>query len=391
VSNGQGVRLGELFAPRLGSIDPRRYPDESFVLYSIPAFESGASERLRGRDIGSAKQVVQPGDVLLSRIVPHIRRAWVVGSDPTLRTVASNEWLVFRNERVDPDYLRHVLVGDRFHSAFMATVSGVGGSLLRAKSSYVAEIEIPLPPLAEQRRIAALLDRADAVRRKHEESRRLVDELLRSVFLEMFGDPVRNEKGWEVRPLSGRSSPLAEVKAGPFGSALKKETYTSAGYRVYGQEQVLAGSLETGAYFVDEATYLRLRSCSVRAGDLLVSLVGSFGKVLIVPEGHHPGIINPRLVRIRPSLDAFDPRFLASALQQSSVQERLKSMSHGGTMGILNAGQLKLLPVIVPPIDLQRTFAAQARRIEQLRDKVGAAGAESEHLGLRAQSHVFAV
>jgi type I restriction enzyme S subunit len=83
---------------RTPSIDPASSPDEAFTLYSVPAFDAGTPDILAGRQIGSAKQVVQSDDVLLSRIVPHIRRAWVVNGAST-RTIASGEWIVFRSER----------------------------------------------------------------------------------------------------------------------------------------------------------------------------------------------------------------------------------------------------------------------------------------------------
>src|SRR5262249_11029867 len=136
------------------------HPDEVFDLYSIPAFDRREPEVLRGSEIGSTKQLVKPGDVMISKIIPHIRRAWVVGKNRGRRTIASSEWIVFRDKRIYPEFMRHVLVEDRFHAKFMSTVSGVGGSLLRARPAYVAKIEIPLPPLAEQRRIAEVLDRA---------------------------------------------------------------------------------------------------------------------------------------------------------------------------------------------------------------------------------------
>src|SRR5262245_15712857 len=106
------IALEEIMPPRLGSVDPSAFPDEEFDLYSIPAFDRGEPEILEGSEIGSAKQIVQPGDVLLSRIVPHIRRAWIVGDQRGRRIIASGEWIVFRGETIEPRYLRHILVGD---------------------------------------------------------------------------------------------------------------------------------------------------------------------------------------------------------------------------------------------------------------------------------------
>ncbi|MHB8145813.1 MAG: restriction endonuclease subunit S [Vulcanimicrobiaceae bacterium] len=151
------VKIGELFASKAPSIDPSRFPDETFELYSVPSFERGTPDIVTGREIGSSKQSVTSGDVLLSKIVPHIRRSWVVEKERGHRILASGEWLVFRSDRADPRYLRFALVSDRFHAQFMATVGGVGGSLLRAQRDQVAQIAVQLPSLDEQRGIADAL------------------------------------------------------------------------------------------------------------------------------------------------------------------------------------------------------------------------------------------
>src|SRR6188474_3493554 len=126
----------------------------------------------------STKQVVRPGDVLLSGIAPHIRRAWVVNKDRGRRLIASGEWIVFRSERFYPDYLRYALGADRFYAQFMQTVSGFGGSLLRARPAQITDIEIILPPLIEQQRIAKLLGQTDHLRRIRYHALELSDTFL---------------------------------------------------------------------------------------------------------------------------------------------------------------------------------------------------------------------
>lgn len=150
------VELGRFMASGLPSIDPSKSPEERFELWSIPAHEGREPERPLGKEIGSAKKGVLPNDVLLSRIVPHIRRTWVVSpSRNAERQIASGEWIVFRGDDFVPEYLARVLVSDFFHAQFMQTVTGVGGSLSRANPKAVAEIRIPLPPLEVQREIVA--------------------------------------------------------------------------------------------------------------------------------------------------------------------------------------------------------------------------------------------
>jgi len=196
------VPLGDFVAKKSGSVDPAMFPGEVFDLYSIPAFDAGQPDVCAGSEIGSAKQVVQPSDVLLSRIVPHIRRAWVVGESQGRRLIASGEWIVFRSPQIRPRYLRYFLIGDPFHAQFMQTVSGVGGSLLRAKATEVAKIKIPVPPLAEQERIVKLLDEADELRKLRAQADRRTADLISALFNEMFGDPTHLEMmRWSFKPL----------------------------------------------------------------------------------------------------------------------------------------------------------------------------------------------
>ncbi|ELT4631133.1 TPA: restriction endonuclease subunit S [Acinetobacter nosocomialis] len=192
------IEIGDLMLKRNGSVDPSKFPDETFELHSIPAFDKGTPDIVKGSEIGSSKQLVQENDVMISKIVPHIRRASVVCPKGDYRQIASGEWIIFRSDKIYPDYLKHVLISDTFNKQFMATVSGVGGSLLRARPAFVAKIKIALPPLAEQRRIASILDQADELRQKRQQAIEKLDQLLQATFIDMFGDPVSNSKGWEV-------------------------------------------------------------------------------------------------------------------------------------------------------------------------------------------------
>jgi type I restriction enzyme S subunit len=100
------------------------------------------------------------------------------------------------------------------------------------------------------------------------------------------------------------------MKAGPFGSSLKKSVYTPRGFKIYGQEQVIKGDAYYGDYFISRDLYEKLRSCEVHAGDILVSLVGTAGKVLVLPADCAPGIINPRPLKMSLSRSGIHPKFI---------------------------------------------------------------------------------
>ena len=156
------------------------------------------------------------------------------------------------------------------------------------------------------------------------------------------------------------------LKAGPFGSALKKSFYVPNGYKIYGQEQVINEDPHFGNYYIDETRYEELKSCAVKPGDILISLVGTIGKVLILPEGIEPGIINPRLVKLSLDRILVNNEYVKKYLESPSVRDYLSKLSHGGTMDILNLSILKTLKISLPPLNEQKRIVAE---IEALRER----------------------
>lgn len=187
------VPVRKFFRERVSTVDPKSSPEELFELFSIPAYDSGKPEILRGSEIGSQKKLVEPGDVLLSRIIPHIRRAWVVTTNEVgLRQIASTEWIVFASGEIEPGYLRYVLASDSFNVQFMQTITGVGGSLSRANPKAVGEIRIPVPPPEVQKQIVAEIE---GYQQEIEHSRRTIaknEEEIRLAIARVWGEQDAN-------------------------------------------------------------------------------------------------------------------------------------------------------------------------------------------------------
>lgn len=152
------------------------------------------------------------------------------------------------------------------------------------------------------------------------------------------------------------------LKAGPFGSALKKIDCVDQGYKVYGQEQVISGDEKLATYCVDQVKYDQLQACAVRPGDILISLVGTIGKILVLSESAAPGIINPRLVKLSLQRE-INRRYTQLFLESPIAHGFFRGFSHGGTMEILNLGILKELPIALPPQEEQTEIV---RRVDQL-------------------------
>lgn len=171
------VTLDDLGMPKTTNVDPSKFPDEHFELWSVPNFPNGP-EFSYGKEIGSSKQSVEPGDVLLCKINPRINRVEIVGAATDYRQIASSEWIVIRSEYGDPTYVKHVLTAENFRKALLRDVSGVGGSLMRARPAAVRQLEVPIAPLKEQRRIVAKIESLESHREAAQEELEAIPPLL---------------------------------------------------------------------------------------------------------------------------------------------------------------------------------------------------------------------
>jgi type I restriction enzyme, S subunit len=374
--------IGDAMVKRAGTVDPSKFPSELFDLYSIPAYDRGAPEVVYGSEVGSSKQTVRSGDVLLSRIVPHIRRAWIVGPDTGRRIIASGEWIVFRSPKFDPRWLRHLLMSDRFHREFMRTVAGVGGSLLRARPGQVSQIKVVVPPLADQAEIAAILERANAIGAKRRQVLAYVDRLSQAIFFDMFGDPIRNEMGWEKVTLGDAS---LRVTDGEHKTPLRSD----AGVPLLSARSIQSGWINFAATdFVPDAEYeLLRRRIEPQQGDVLISCSGTIGRVARVRERTRFAMVRSvALVRPSPELSS---GFLAEFLSTEPMNRLMNTRANSSAQANLFQNQIKALPIFIPPLDVQKTFEARAHEVSRLRRGVSDALTRSNDLSLALQSRAF--
>lgn len=152
------TRLGIINTYNERHIDPSKNLQEFFELYSVVSYVNSYPELVNGSVIGSTKLCVQKNDVLLCKINPRINRVWKVEKYTDNILIASSEWIVIRNEKFISDYLLWCFRSEYFRKYMMLNVSGVGGSLMRAKPKFVKTYPIPLPPLAEQQRIVERIE-----------------------------------------------------------------------------------------------------------------------------------------------------------------------------------------------------------------------------------------
>lgn len=359
MTNAREIELGELM-PQEGrsSVNPADYPGEVFELLSIPAYDRGSAEIALGREIGSTKQAVQPGDVLLSKIVPHIRRAWVVEPSAGSRQIASSEWIVFRSKEADPRYLSHFLVSDGFHRQFMQTVSGVGGSLLRARPKYVAKIKIPLPPLEEQRRIAAILDKAYQVKELGRQRDLQINQLELGLFLESFGNPITNFLGWPTVNIGK----IARVQTGNTPPRAQREYY---GDEV---EWIKSDNLNNSSYYATKAAV-----CLSAIGASMARMAPR-DAILVTCIAGSPACIGncamvDRAVAFNQQINSLEdidgnPHFFYAMLRL--FKGIVQAASTNSMKGMVSKSRFESICIINPPRELQDLFAAKMRIVRLL-------------------------
>lgn len=152
------ISLEDINEYRSKSITPANNPEEIFELYSVPTYPTGAPELLKGNEIGSSKQLVMMGDVLVCKINPHINRVWHITKQSDIIQIASSEWITVRNSKISSAFLKYYFESPAFRSLLCSKVSGVGESLTRAQPAIVKNYLIPIPPLKEQFRIVKFID-----------------------------------------------------------------------------------------------------------------------------------------------------------------------------------------------------------------------------------------
>jgi len=226
----------------------------------------------------------------------------------------------------------------------------------------IAKISIGHPPIYEQRRIAAILDKADEVRSKRKAALETLETLSQAIFIEMFGDPVSNPMGWPTAQLADLVDDKEGIKCGPFGTQLSKSEYQHFGVPLWGIRHVNLGfSIQTSEYLTPLKAGA-LASYSLRPGDIVMTRKGTVGNCALYPADFQDGIMHSDLLRIRIN-DSAVPLFMVHQLQHSrDIAHQIRLISGGAVMPGINVGKLKALRVLVPPLKFQKAFTNMVRQ-----------------------------
>ena len=225
---------------------------------------------------------------------------------------------------------------------------------------WLKEIEIPLPPLEEQRKIAAVLDKISDLIAKRQTQLDKLDELVKSRFVEMFGDANK----FESTPLHDS---VEEMFIGPFGSSLKNECFVTKdqGYcMVYEQKHAIKKTMNVATRYVDENKYKELRRFTIQGGDIIVSCRGTIGETFIVPDDAPMGIMHPSIMKIRLNPIVYDQVFF-NHLLQSVLAHHITDANGSGVKMAITASALGKEYFIRPPIEIQKLFSSFVKSVDK--------------------------
>ena len=324
-----------------------------------------------------AQQVVNKGDILVSLVRPNLRNVAFINRVET-NLVASTGFCVIRipNE-IQQRYVFHYIKSDGFTNYLVKLTTGANYPAVREQD--VKNATLPVPPISIQQSIVAELDKINELIGLKKSQLNDLDSLAQSIFYEMFGDPVENEKGWEVKRLVDICIKIGSG-ATPRGG---NESYKSQGISLIRSMNVYNNEFRyKDLAFIDEEQGNALSNVVVSSQDILLNITGaSVARCCIVPDNLFPARVNQHVCIIRLKSLA-DSVYLNYMLTNCSYQNRLLSLakSKAATREALPKSIVDNLFIPLPPLPLQQSFAARITAIEQQKQRISASLKDLETL-----------
>jgi type I restriction enzyme S subunit len=251
-----------------------------------------------------------------------------------------------------------------------------GSTMKHITKDRFEALSFALPPLPIQKQIASILEKADAARQKRRQANQLTEQFLQSAFLEMFGDPVTNPKGWKILNAGDYCEKLT------VGVVIRPSSYyVEKGVTALRSLNIRPNRIDLSdvVYFSEEAHRNQLSKSILKAGDVVLVRTGSTGTAAIIPkELDECNCID--LVITRPKRDLIHPAYLCYFFNSEFGKKLVSSKEVGGIQKHFNIGALKILNIPVPALPVQQKFAVLLEKVESLKAKQRESEKELENL-----------
>lgn len=322
-------------------------------------------------DDNYSQYFLKNGDILMSHInsLKHLSKSAIVKTKPEFNIIHGMNLLLLRtNALLNPFFAKYYFETKSFYNDILR-IANQSVNQCSFTVGNLKKLEIPLPPLPIQKTIAEKLDKADALRNKDRELLKHYDELAQAVFIEMFGDPVKNEKGWEVEKLQNLTVPVSKINR---NFKLEKINYIDIS-SVDNKRNEVVGFTQ---YEINERPSRAQQI--LNKGDILFSTVRpNLKNIAINNNEDRIGSTGFYVFRTNKKIE---PLFLFKILLSDGVTKEFEGMVSGANYPALRSVDIDNFEIILPPLPLQQKFAGIIENIELQKQKVKLQAQESENL-----------
>ena len=307
-------------------------------------------------DLYNKSIIASHGDVIIAITSEDLEgscksTAWLGNYDIAVSSHAA----VYKHNQ-NPKFIAYYLRSNTFYCEKQKYARGF--KVMEIKPTDIEKIPIPVPPISEQERIVSELDLLSGIIEKKKAQLKEYDQLAQSIFYDMFGDPVTNEKGWDIFELST----ICDVRDGTHDSP----KYVEFGYPLITSKNVINGTISfDNVNFIseDDLNAINVRS-RVDDGDIIMPMIGTIGNPVIVHKSREFAIKNVALIKFSKS-DLVINIYLQKLLDSDIYNHFVKEQNRGGTQKFVSLKAIRQFPIPLPPLSLQQSFAEKIEAIEK--------------------------
>jgi type I restriction enzyme S subunit len=356
VKNLNHDRLSNLLELDVETIIPE--PNQAYLYYTVPGYDEGKFPYEEyGHEIHSSKNSVRSGQLLVCKINPRFARIHYTSLESDLPQICSTEFIPFKIDqgRIEPEFLVLFLKTPEATRFFQSRATGTSNSHKRMKPRDILELEIPVPSLLTQRRIAGILTRVMNLRQKRQWANQLTGKIIQSVFLKMFGDPERNSKRWPTRPVHE----MARISRKIVKPAQEHQQMIHVGaVNIEGGTGRLVNLKTIAEDGIHSANFLFSRK------ELLYCKIRPNLRKVALPD--FSGLCSADIYPLMPA-ETIGREFLCNLLRSDAFTRYASSISTSrANIPKINRDELEAYVAMCPPAPMQETFSRLAQRIERM-------------------------
>lgn len=321
-----------------------------------------------------SRYMLQEGDVLMS-LTGNVGRVGIM--EEKFLPAALNQrvaCLRLKDIGIDKKYLFHILNSDAFENDCIFNAAGIAQKNMSTK--WLEQYEIPVPPIETQSRIVSELDLLQSIIDKQKAQLKELDNLAQAIFYDMFGNPMENEKGWKVKKMKD----IAMVKIGPFGSLLHTSDYITGGTPLVNPIHMKNGQICTeNSFTISDEKKKEMQPYLLKKGDVIFARRGEIGRCAIVSEKEDGYLCGTGSLFVR-FTEPISEVFVLYLTKSDSFIKDLVSKAKGATMLNINCKIVEDQQLTLPPLPLQRSFAAKIESIEKQKAAISKSIEETQKL-----------